>query len=117
MSETLQAIENVILFSISNAFLKFSDAYKRIHNIQGEMDNDWYEYVEYGTINPLTIFLQRNGFSRETAMYIRQHRNEYVTGLDEGAPKLKRELLNCGSLSVVTEVQDMSINNPDLFLD
>ena len=117
MSDTLQAIENVILFSISNYFLKFSDAYKRIHNIQGEMDNDWYEYVEYGTINKLTIFLQRNGFSRETAMYIRQHRDEYVVGLDIGVPKLKRDLLNCGNFSVVTEVHDMSINNPDLFVD
>lgn len=117
ISDTLQAIENVILFSISNYFLKFSEAYKRIHGIQGEMDNDWYEYVEYGTINKLTIFLQRNGFSRETAMYIREHRNEYVDGLSVGVPRLKRSLLSCGNFSVVSEVKDMSINNPDLFVD
>lgn len=117
MSETLQAIENVILFSISNYFLKFSEAYKRIHNIKGEIDNDWYEFVEYGTINKLTIFLQRNGFSRETAMYIRHHRYNYVEGLDVGVPKLKKSLLNCGNFSVVSEVQNMSINNPDLFMD
>lgn len=117
MSEALQAIENVILFSISTYFLKFSEAYKRIHNIRGEMHNDWYEFVEYGTINKLTIFHQRNEFSRETAMYIRQHRDEYVEGLGAGIPKLKRSLLNCGNFSVVLEVQDMSINNPDLFVD
>lgn len=117
MSDTLQAIENVILFSFSNYFLKFSEAYKRIYNIQGDMDNDWYEYVEYGTINKLSIFLQRNGFSRETAIFIRQHRDEYVVGLDVGVLKLRRSLLNCSNFSVMTEAQDMSINNPDLFVD
>ena len=67
---------------------KFTEAYKRYHNVQGDMKNDWYEYVEYGTTNPLTIFLQRNGFSRETAMYIRQH-DEYVVDLDIEEPKLQ----------------------------
>ena len=28
-------------------------------------NNDWYEYVEFGTTNSLTIVLQRYGFSRE----------------------------------------------------
>jgi hypothetical protein len=117
MSETLQAIENVILFSFSNYFLKFSEAYKRIHNIEGDMKNDWYEYVEYGTTNPLTIVLQRNGFSRETAMYIRQHRKDYVDGIETSEPKLKRSLARCGNYSVELEVTDMIYNNSDLFVD
>jgi hypothetical protein len=54
------------------------------------MNNDWYEFAEYGTINKLTIFLQRNGFSRETAMYIRQHRSDYVVGLDDREPEHER---------------------------
>ncbi|MDL2234661.1 hypothetical protein LJC07_00715 [Christensenellaceae bacterium OttesenSCG-928-L17] len=84
MSETLQAIENVVLFSFANYFLRFSEAYKRIHNIEGEMSNDWYEFVEYGTTNKLSIFFQRNGFSRETALFIRENRRKYVLGLDDG---------------------------------
>ena len=86
MSETLQAIESVVLFSFANYFLRFTEAYKRIHSIEGEMDNNWYEFIEYGTINKLTIFLQRNGFSRETALFIRKNRNEYVVGLDDSKP-------------------------------
>ncbi|TGJ77236.1 hypothetical protein [Caproiciproducens galactitolivorans] len=118
MSETLQAIESVVLFSFANYFLRFSEAYKRIHGIEGEMNNDWYEFVEYGTTNKLTIFLQRNGFSRETALFIRKHRSEYVVGLDDSKPvKIKKNILNCGNFSVVSEVEDMSINNPDLFVD
>lgn len=76
MSETLQAIESVVLFSFANYFLRFSEAYKRIPGIEGEMNNDRYEFVEYGTTNKLTIFLQRNGFFRETALFIRKHRSE-----------------------------------------
>jgi len=117
IGETLEAIERVILFSLSNYFLKFSEAYKRYHHIEGDLKNDWYEYVEYGTTNPLTIFLQRNGFSRETAMYIRQHRTEYVTGLEVADPKLKQSLAQCGNFSVELEVADMMYNNPELFVD
>lgn len=117
IGETLEAIERVILFSLSNYFLKFSEAYKRYHHIDGDMKNDWYEYVEYGTTNPLTILLQRNGFSRETAMYIRQHRDDYVIGLDIADPKLKKSLAQCGNFSVELEVADMLFNNPDLFVD
>ena len=43
-----------------------------------ELDaNNWYEYVEYGTTNPLTILLQRNGFSRESARFIKNE-VEYI---------------------------------------
>lgn len=118
MSETLQAIESVVLFSFANYFLRFSEAYKRIHGIEGDMSNDWYEFVEYGTTNKLTIFLQRNGFSRETALFIRKNRSKYVVGLDDSRPvKIKKDILNCGNFSVISEVENMSINNPDLFVD
>lgn len=73
ISQTLEAIERIILFSISNYFLKFSEAYKKYHKIEGDMPNDWYEYLEYGTTNSLSIMFQRRGFSRETATYIRKN--------------------------------------------
>lgn len=70
ISDTLQVIENVILFSISNYFFRFSSEYMRFHNVES-FPNDWYEYVEYGTTNPLSITLQRNGFSRETSRILK----------------------------------------------
>lgn len=42
------------------------------------MDNDWYEYVEYGTTNELRIILQSSGFSSEPSTYIRKNASEYV---------------------------------------
>ena len=116
ISDTLQVIENVILFSISNYFLRFSAEYKRFHGVES-FQNDWYEYVEYGTTNPLSIMLQRNGFSRETSTYIRKNREEYVVKTSDGEIKLRRSLVDCDSISVSKEVSDVMYNIPELFVD
>jgi len=115
ISESLDAIENVILFSISNYFLRFSTEYKKIHQVEA-FDNDWYEYVEYGTTNPLSITLQRNGFSRETATYIRKNQNEYVVLTSDNEIKLRKSLIECGNVSVMKEVADIIFNIPELFI-
>ena len=115
ISDTLQVIENVILFSISNYFLRFSTEYKRYHQVDS-FPNDWYEYVEYGTINPLSIMLQRNGFSRETSTFIRKNKDDYVVFTDTGDVKLRRSLLECGNISVFKEVKDVLYNVPELFI-
>jgi len=114
-AEVLEAIEKVILFSISNYFLRFSNEYKKIHGVT-EFDNNWYEYVEFGTTNPITILLQRNGFSREAATYIRSHQAEYVTVTTKGVLCLRKELLTCGNTSVEMEAADIILNAPGLFV-
>lgn len=114
ISDTLNAIEDVILFRIANYFLRFSSEYKRFHNIE-VMSNDWYEYVEYGTTNPLTIFLQRNGFSREASTYIKQHL-EYVTQVN-GEYKVKTKLLESPNKSVCKEAAEIKYNIPELFIE
>ena len=116
ISETLKVIEHVVLFSISNYFLRFSSEYKRFHNVES-FQNDWYEYVEYGTTNPLSITLQRNGFSRETSTYIKRHRDQYVIKTETGEIKLRRSLVDCGNISVSKEVLDVMYNIPELFVD
>lgn len=116
-ADTLEVIENTVLFSISNYFLRFSNEYKKVHNVT-EFDNNWYEYVEFGTTNPLTILLQRNGFSRESATYIRNYKDEYVVhDGDEEDLKLKSSLLHCGNTSVMTEAASIKFNVPGLFID
>lgn len=65
-------------------------------------DNNWYKYTEFGTTNPLTILLQRNGFSRDSATYIRNQKEDYVVH-DADREKLKSLLLTCRNTSVITE--------------
>ena len=84
------------------------------HGVE-EFDNDWYEYVEYGSTNKLTILLQRNGFSRETSEYIKIHKRNYVVDTPTG-PKLRKSLLQCPTQYVKEEVENIILNVPELFV-
>lgn len=115
IAETLGVIENVLLFSISNYFRKVSLEYKEYHQCEN-FDNDWYEYVEYGTTSPVTIFLQQTGFSRETASYIQANQHKYLTFID-GEYKVKKSIMECGNDTVETDAHDLQFNIPELFVD
>lgn len=116
-ADTLEVIENVILFSLSNYFLRFSNEYKRTHGEDSLNTNNWYEYVEYGTMNTITIQLQRNGFSREAATFIRQYQADYIVMLPSGEIRLRTSLKDCANDVVIRELPDIIYNAPDLFLD
>lgn len=116
-ADTLEVIENIALFSISNYFLRFSNEFRRIKG-DDELDaNNWYEYVEYGTTNPLTILLQRNGFSRESARFIKENPEYVVKDDSTGKLKLKASLSKCGRTSVENEVEYIRQNIPGIFVD
>jgi len=114
-ADTLEVIENTILFSISNYFLRFSNEYKRINQLT-EFENNWYEFVEYGTTNPLTILLQRNGFSREVSTYIKSHQADFVVTIPSGELRLSRALLSCSNINACNEARDIQYNMPELFV-
>lgn len=114
IAESLEAIEEVILFRISNYFLKFSEEYKKQHNVKN-FDNDWYEYVEYGTTNKLRITLQRCGFTREASHYIRSHTLEYVV-YDGNEPRLKKTILDCPDDITQKDARKIQYNVPELFI-
>ncbi len=73
--------------------------------------------IEYGTTNPLTILLQRSGFSRETSTYIRQHRDEYVVMTQGGEVKLRRSLLQSRDVGATRESADIQYNMPEIFVN
>lgn len=116
-ANTLEVIENIILFSISNYFLRFSNEYMRVHGENSLNRNNWYEYVEYGTTNEVTIQLQRYGFSRESATYIKAHQAQYVVIDDDGNVRIKNSLEQCGDADVVRQIPDIRFNTPELFID
>ena len=113
-ANTLEVIENIILFSISNYFLRYANMYKSIHGENSLDKNNWYEFVEYGTTNEVTIFLQRNGFSREAANYIKDHAEEYIVYADGETSeiKLKKNLLECSNNTVRTDAESIIYNIP-----
>lgn len=115
IADSLEVIENVLLFTISNYFRKVSLEYKKFHNVES-FDNDWYEYVEYGTTNPITIFLQQAGVSRETAAYIQTNQHKYLKTVD-GELKIRNSIEQCDNENVVMDVHDLKLNIPELFDD
>lgn len=117
-ANTLEVIENIILFSISNYFLRFSTEYKKIHGEDSLATGNWYEYVEYGTTNEITIQLQRYGFSRESATYIRDHQDDYIVPQDDGTIKIRwTDIQKCTDSEVRRELPDVHFNTPELFID
>lgn len=117
IAESLSVIENVLLFSISNYFRKVSLEYKAVHGVD-HFENDWYEFVEYGTTNPDTIFLQQIGFSREAAIFIQTPSNysKYISEVDD-QKRIRYSILECGNIGVETEAADIQFNMPELFIE
>ena len=118
IANTLNSIDKVILFKISNYFIEFSTEYKKVNNITDRFPNDWYEYVEYGTTDDIIITLQQCGFEREQAQYIKTH-----GFLDNASPSsiatfsIKKDLiLACKDEDVVSQAEEALINVPEMFI-
>ena len=120
INDTLKTIEQTILFTIANYFREFSKEYKKFHDIKF-IPNDWYEYVEFGTDNPVTIALQRNGYVRENAKWINEHSAKLnlinKTQECKFAPFVLNydALINCGEKKVEDETRVIKLNVPELF--
>lgn len=120
INNTLKTIEQTILFTIANYFREFSKEYKKLHNLEF-FENDWYEFVEFGTDNQITIALQRNGYVRENAKWINEHSAKL--NLIDKAQKCKfapfllnyDALINCGEKKVEEETKIIKLNVPELF--
>ena len=114
IANTLKTLEQDIQFKLANYFLHFSTAYRSIYGEHALDDNDWYEFVEFGTTNPLEIFLQKNGFSPEAASFIKGNASSFVTQAGDKY-LVSRSLETCGNDDVESECKMVLYNRPDLF--
>lgn len=115
MAEVLDVIENIVTFRISNYFLKFSNACKQRDHVE-ELNNDWYEYVEYGTTNQISILLQKCGFTRETSRYIKENKDTYIVIDANNTMRIRRTLQDCDRESVRQEAEKVIYNMPEMFV-
>ena len=114
IADSLEVVDDVLLFRLLNYFLKFSQEYKVQH--QGEpFTNDRYEFVEYGTTNRLRITLQHSGFQRESRAYIIDHASDYVRG-DADQPKLLRSIPECPNDLVRRDAAEIQYIVPELLI-
>lgn len=115
IANTLDDIERVILYKVSNYFRKFSIEFKKYHHLES-FDNDWYEFVEYGNTNSISIYLQQCGLSREVANYILENEKKYVV-IKDNEIRLKEAIFSCGKAGVREEINSIKYNLPELFVD
>lgn len=114
IAQTLEAIQNVLLFKFSKYFLKFSTEYKKQFGQDSLAGKDWYEFVEFGSSNVISITLQRNGYSREAAIYLQRNASKYLTVVS-GKLKVRETILKCPNEEVKQESQDIYYNSKELF--
>jgi len=113
IEDTLNNVNDIILFRLSNYFMRFSTELKKYHHREF-LANDWYEYVEYGTTNKICILLQKNGFSPEVATYIQKNEDSYISRTEDGV-RVKLSILDCPRTSVRNEAYAVWNNMPELF--
>ena len=111
--ECLTSVEDVLLFSISNYFTKFSERYKTLKNIE-KIDNDWSEYIDFGTNNKLVIELQKIGFSREIAKLIESKGKAMHV---DGRIIINKKIFEVDNEQLLSELNDVKLNYEELFLE
>lgn len=119
IADTLYELENVVRFKISNYFREFTEKTKEL-DPDSLIDNDWYEYIEYGTKDPLIIELEKIGFTRETASHIKANKDKLLI-IGEGNSLIDDFSLNSAEFDasknddLKKETKKIRTNLPELF--
>jgi hypothetical protein len=114
INNTLDTIEKIIQFKIENYFSKFSELYKKKKGVE-TIDNDWYEYLAYGTNRKEIIELQKIGFSREIALKIYKS-NKYII-YNEDSFFVSTEIFCDKNDDIVEEANEVYLNNYNKFVE
>lgn len=77
--------------------------------------NDWYRFMEYGTDSDLRIWLQQNGYSRESSEYIEDNKDEFIIQTDNNY-FVSKDILKANDLDAVSETKEIEINVPEIFI-
>ncbi|KJY62796.1 uncharacterized protein JG30_02510 [Bombilactobacillus mellifer] len=113
INDTLNVIQNVLLFDFANYFLRVSKELKHYLNVKN-LDNDWYEFIEYGTHDKFRIWLQKCGYSRESAYYIERHPEFFYN--DNMSYYLSSMLIDVDDANLRDETRDIMYNHPEIFI-
>jgi len=115
INETMTDIEQIINYKFSMYFLRFSEAIISIHG-ESKLQNDWYEYVEYGTNNQVIIELQKFGFLREQALtMIKDPYSKYIEKTDRSI-RINKQIFEVADADLLESLNIISINYPELFI-
>lgn len=115
INRILDQINQIIDFKLKNYFMKMSREICRLKKVR-TINNDWYRYITYGTISELRIWLQKQGYSRESTKYISDNEDKFIIE-DAGNYLLSPELERVDDPDVVQETQKIRLIMPYIFTD
>ena len=110
ISDVLNNISDILQFKLSNYFQKFSERLMSFKGVQS-LQNDWYEFIEFGTNNYIVIKLQKYGFSRDAANYIFREKNFAKSG-----ETFKVFVNNIKPKKYLKEVEIIKFNHPEILV-
>lgn len=102
---------NKLNFVLGKYFLKVS---KELSANSIPLDNNWYQYLEYGTSSDLRIWLQQNGYSRESSQYIEDKADELIINSPFG-PLISNRIDDANDPDVINETKEIKVNVPEIF--
>lgn len=107
----LDDLENVVQYKLSNYIQYFSFIYRRIKGVAPKYD--WGEYISFGSMDEKMIYLQKIGFSRESANLILRSNESYMVRNPDGSLMILDTLANFEDEDVCNEYRIVEANNPD----
>lgn len=116
INEAMINLDYVINYKLSMYFLRLSEAIVKIKG-KDALENDWYEYVEYGTCNKDVILLQKYGFLREDALLLlKPDFNTYIR-TENLSVKISNKIFQIVFGSLHENLRLVKINYPEIFED
>lgn len=107
----LDDLENVVQYKLSNYIQYFSFVYRKIKGRTPKYD--WGEYISFGSMDEKMIYLQKIGFSRESANLILRSDESYMVRNPDGTLMILDTLENFEDEDVCNEYKIVKANNPD----
>lgn len=115
--QVLMSALSDIQFKFSNYFLKFSQTIMKERQLI-EIDNDWYKYLEYGSINENIIWLEKLGYSRNSAVTMVKNRGEAIITNEFGSKFLLKNVVeSMDDIEIIQETEQIIKNYPALFVN
>lgn len=111
---TINAVMNrlqKLQFVLGKYFLKVT---QELTKSGSALQNDWYKFLEYGTDSDLRIWLQQNGYSRESSEYIEEHKDKLIVE-EFDRWKLSKQIQDVDDIDVINETKEVKVNFPEIF--
>lgn len=103
---------NKLNFVLGKYFLKVAKELSANHL---QLENNWYRYLEYGTDSELRIWLQQNGYSRESSQFIEANSEKLIIDKGSFGWLIAKAINEVDDFDVVNETKEIQTNVPEIF--